>query len=380
MTRSSPSSSRRRAAMPVAASPGWTRSLVAHAVTAAGSSPSSSWQPSETCRIAQSGPSVASTSPACSASSRERSSATTRAASARSRSRTAVAARRSRRPASMPSPVSDQAGQHEPGGQRLRGARQRSDPGQQQSARERGQEAERRCGAAVPGGHGSLVGRSRARTQASRELGGGLLGRDDAEVDPRAELEAGQVRQPRQHVDAPAEVVGAARRGADPEVQRRARAEPPAQPAEHVVQQRGAERPLVLEARARAPRGDHELERDARGVRRERDRLVVDRDHAGALADLLLHEVAQQVAAHRPRRVGGRPLALAGDRRGHEVERVELRVRVRERRAGLAALVDDQVAARGIAVRVQPLAPDLHRLRDLRGLEVGERSDGRRAR
>ena len=46
---------------------------------------------------------------------------------------------------------------------------------------------------------------------------------------------------------------------------------------------------------------------------------------------LLLHQVVEQVAAHRARRVGGEALALAGDRRRHEVQRVELGVGVRQR-------------------------------------------------
>ena len=97
-----------------------------------------------------------------------------------------------------------------------------------------------------------------------------------------------------------------------------------------------AGRPVVLEARARAPRGEHQLERQLGRPRREQHRLVVDRDDALAQPDLLLHVVAEQVAAHRAHRVGAEALALAGDRGGHEVQRVELRVRVRQRRAGLA--------------------------------------------
>ena len=124
--------------------------------------------------------------------------------------------------------------------------------------------------------------------------------------------------------------------------------EPAAQAQQRVVQQRRAERPVVLEARPRAARHEHQLERQRAAVRREQHRLVVDRHDALALADLLLHVVAEQVAAHRAHRVGAEALALAGDRRGHEVQRVELRVRVRQRRAGLLALVDDQVHAGGV--------------------------------
>ncbi len=109
-------------------------------------------------------------------------------------------------------------------------------------------------------------------------------------------------------------------------------------------------------AASRAPVGPSSSNR-ARGVRGaisswngtrpayggDQHRVVVDRDDPLAPADLLLDQVGEQVAAHRPRRVGAEALALAGDRRGHEVERVQLRVGVRQRRAGLAALVDDQV-------------------------------------
>ena len=73
--------------------------------------------------------------------------------------------------------------------------------------------------------------------------------------------------------------------------------------------------------------------------------------------------------------VGGEALALARDRRRDEVERVELRVGVRQRRAALAALVDEHVHVGGVRVRAHPLAP----ARPSRGAtcsarEVGERS------
>ena len=113
-------------------------------------------------------------------------------------------------------------------------------------------------------------------------------------------------------------------------------------------------------ARGRA-RGEHELERAARGVRRDQHRLVVDGDEPLAPPDLLLHQVAEQVAAHGPHGVGAEALALARDRRGDEVQRVELRVGVRERRAALVALVDDQVHARGARVGAHPLPPCAHR-------------------
>ena len=128
--------------------------------------------------------------------------------------------------------------------------------------------------------------------------------------------------------------------------------------------------------RARARRGrEHEVERHARGVGRHQHGLVVDRDDPLAPADLLLHEVGEQVAAHRAHGVGAEALALAGDRGGHEVQRVQLRVGVRERGAGLAALVDDQVPAGGVGVRAHALAPGLDGERDLLGGQVREVRD-----
>ena len=126
-------------------------------------------------------------------------------------------------------------------------------------------------------------------------------------------------------------------------------------------------RALVLEARARPARGEHELVGQPRRVRGHQHRLVVDRHDPLAPADLLLHEVAEQVAAHRAHGVGAEALALAGDRGGDEVQRVELRVGVRERGAALAALVDEQVHAggAGAGVDAHPLAPALHRVRQL---------------
>src|SRR5215211_3514890 len=57
-----------------------------------------------------------------------------------------------------------------------------------------------------------------ARTSGFAQLGGGLLGRDDAEVHAGAELEPRELGEPRQDVDPPAEVLRAARSGADPEI------------------------------------------------------------------------------------------------------------------------------------------------------------------
>ena len=103
-----------------------------------------------------------------------------------------------------------------------------------------------------------------------------------------------------------------------------------------------------------------QLVREPRRVGREQHSLVVDRDDPLAAPDLLLDEVGQQVRAHRARRVGAEALALARDRGRHEVQRVELRVGVRQRGARLAALVDEQVHVGARRVRAHALAPDLH--------------------
>ena len=101
-----------------------------------------------------------------------------------------------------------------------------------------------------------------------------------------------------------------------------------------------------------------------------------------AQLDLLLDEVLQEVPAHRALGVGAEALALAGHDGGDEVQRVDLRVRVRQRGAGLAALVDDDVhVGRAVlGVRAHPLAPHVERVAHLADLEVGERGDRVRAR
>src|SRR4051794_8209503 len=203
----------------------------------------------------------------------------------------------------------------------------------------------------------------------------GDLGSDHAEVQAGAELEPGEVRQPRQDVDPPAEVVGPLRRRADPQVQRRRRAEAAPQAQQRVVQERRSGRAVILVAGARPARDEHELERQPRGVGGEQDRLVVDRDHAVAHPNLLLQQVAEQVAAHRARRVGGEALALPGDGGGDERQRVELRMGVRERGAALAALVDEQVDERGIGVSAHAGAPRLGGGGHLLRRQVGERGD-----
>ena len=142
---------------------------------------------------------------------------------------------------------------------------------------------------------------------------------------------------------------------------------------ERVVHEVRAERAVVLEARARAARGDHQLERQPRGVGRDQHRLVVDRHDALAPAHLLLHEVAEQVAAHRARGVGAEALALARDGRRDEVQRVELGMGVRQRRAAEVPLVDEHVHAGRAGVRAHARAPGLHRHGDLLRRDVGQR-------
>src|SRR5215211_1707898 len=87
------------------------------------------------------------------------------------------------------------------------------------------------------------------------------LRRDRAQLDARAELQPGAVHEPRQHVDAPAELLRSLRSRAHPQVQRWRGAEQPPQPREPVVQQRRAERAVVLEARGGPAWGEHQLER-----------------------------------------------------------------------------------------------------------------------
>ena len=88
---------------------------------------------------------------------------------------------------------------------------------------------------------------------------------------------------------------------------------------------------------------DAQLEGRARRPGADQRRLVVDRHQPLPAPHLLDQDVAEQPAARRPFAVGAGPLALAGDRRRHEGQRVELGVGVLERGAGAAALVDDQL-------------------------------------
>ena len=78
------------------------------------------------------------------------------------------------------------------------------------------------------------------------------LGRHDVDVLPGAELEARELGEARHDVDVPVEVLGAAGRGADPEVERRRRAELGAQPLQAFTQQVERRRLGVGEAALRA--------------------------------------------------------------------------------------------------------------------------------
>ncbi len=80
-----------------------------------------------------------------------------------------------------------------------------------------------------------------------------------------------------------------------------------------------------------------------------------------------------RLVAHGARRVRPRALALARHVRGDEVQRVQLRVGVRQRRPRLAALVDDQLHVRAPRVRAHPLAPHPHRRDHLLDGELRQR-------
>ena len=300
----------------------------------AGARSSSSRQPSETSRTMPSGLSVASTSPAWSASSRERASAARRADSARSSAATASTACAFAAPGVDPQPAQ----------RRGRTARARPDSGAGAPASGPMPSSSRAPASAVRAPRAAAARLWLGVTLFLSASSGVWLKSREARPPPApARRCRGCTPVPSSSparcvsrgmdVDPPAEVVGARRRGAHPQVQRRARAEPAAQPAQHVVQQRGAERAVVLEAR----RGRRGAIISWNGTREAYGAIATASSSIATIrvapADLLLHEVAEQVAAHRAGRVGGEVLALAGDRGRHEAQRVELRVRVRERGA-----------------------------------------------
>ena len=142
----------------------------------------------------------------------------------------------------------------------------------------------------------------------------------------------------------PAELLGAARRRADPEVELRRR--PERRRRGRAARCRSSPRRPRRRPRTRAPgrRGttrSSKGERDAHGQTSSASSSIATR--RSLAAHLLGRDVAQQVAAHRALVVGGGALALARDLGGHERQGVELRVGVLERGAGRRALVDDQV-------------------------------------
>ena len=139
------------------------------------------------------------------------------------------------------------------------------------------------------------------------------------------------------------------------------------------MQDAGAERAVVLEPRPRPARHDLHLERDARPEGAQRHGLGVDLHDTLRAPDLLLEQVLEQVATLGSIPVRGEAFALAGDGGRDEGHRVELRVRVRQRRPGAVALVHAHVDERRFRVRAHALAPRLHRDLDLRGIELDER-------
>ena len=159
---------------------------------------------------------------------------------------------------------------------------------------------------------------------------GRALRRHDVHALAGAELEARQAGSGaarRRRASGSARPAG---RGADPQVERRRAAELRAQ----LLQASAAGRAPPgrrREAALVAPRHELQLVGPAGRERRQQHGVVVDRDDALAAAHLFLQQVAQQAAAHGARVVRGEALALARDQRGHEVERVQLRVGVLER-------------------------------------------------
>src|SRR3954453_22917499 len=86
------------------------------------------------------------------------------------------------------------------------------------------------------------------------ECGGCGLGRHDIERDACTHLQACQLCETRDHVEVPAEFAGAAWSGSNPHVEGWQSAERRLQTPERFVEQLRAQRTLVLEPRARAPR------------------------------------------------------------------------------------------------------------------------------
>jgi len=116
-------------------------------------------------------------------------------------------------------------------------------------------------------------------------------------------------------------------------------------------------------------RRQHQRVRVTRRVRTQQHRLVVDRDDPLAAADLLLHDVLEQVAAHRAGGMRAEALALAGDGGGHESQREQ----PRGEWPGRGVLVDAEVHVGRVAVRAHALAPQLGGGAQLVDGQLGER-------
>ena len=167
-------------------------------------------------------------------------------------------------------------------------------------------------------------------------------------------------------------MLGAARGGAHPEVHGGCGAEAVLELQQPLVEKRCAGLRLG-EARLVAARHELQLVRGTRREWRQQDRIVVDGDDPLPAADLLLEHVAQEAAPHRAGVVRGEALPLARDQGGHEVERVELRVGVLERRARGRPLVHHHVHAGGIGVRPRARPPARDGALELRRVELRDR-------
>ena len=198
--------------------------------------------------------------------------------------------------------------------------------------------------------------RGRRRAQASRSSAAARSGATTHRCSPvPSSSPASGVRRGRMSIRQQKESAPA-RRGADPQVERRRGAEAARAGRCSASWSSAAPDGPSSSKRARgAARGEHELERQPRGVRRHQHRLVVDRDEPLAPPHLLLHEVGQQVAAHRPHRVGAEALALAGD---------AARARSRARRAARGCAGSEAPASRrSLTIRCTYAAPSCARIR-----------------
>ena len=214
--------------------------------------------------------------------------------------------------------------------------------------------SDERAGRRRRGGH-----RRPSSARPARQLLRDPLGGHDVDAQPRAELEAGEAREARHHVDVPVEVLGAARRGAHPEVQRRRARRGAALELQQALVQQAARRRLGLgEARLVAAR--HELQlvrgtRDAKGASRTASSsTATTRSRRRTSSWSRSHSRQPPIVRVLCAVKRSRSRAISG---GHEVERVELRVGVLERGARGVALVHHHVHAGGVGVRARARAP-----------------------